>query len=411
MNRRVFYRLIITLLAVGGFFYAAPPLVAQPGTAPAIRAPQWRVRLAALTPRGRIQSIDSAQVSLWTSGGHVRLLAAGNTVNLATPELLSLRRSDIVVPARNAGPPPWWLHLRTGAVLAGNPVGTSGGIIAFDSLVFGKISVPVDDVAGLTRRRNTPMLHGIAHDHLQFINGDQLSGAMLQVLPQAVQWKSTLGTISIPLVRIATINLAKTLAPSIYRGPRVGITFSDGTMVTASAVAWRGTTLVLTVPSLAAIRCGVGMIQRIDILGGNLTWLTDLAPQKYVQTPYVGTPWPLVKNANCVLRRLKVNGRVFRHGLGTHVAARLIYNLADKYSKLTFIPAMDQSSRPWGACKVVVQADGKTVYTSGILRSGELLPPVLLSVKQVKVLEFIITGIHAYGVRGRVDILNAALLR
>lgn len=411
MNRRLLYPVVFMLLAVCGFIHIAPPLTAQAGTAPDIRAPQWRVRLAALTPGGRIKSIASAQVTLWTAAGRIRLLAAGKTVKFTTPELLSLRRRAGAIPARIPGPSPWWLHLRTGDILAGNPVGTSGGKMAFDSQVFGKMTVPIDDVAGLTRHRRTLMLHGITHDHIEFINGDQLSGAMLQVLAQAVQWKSTLGTISIPLARIATINLAKTLAPGVYHGPRIGVTFSGGTMVTASAVAWHGTTLVLTVPSITAIRCGVDMIKRIDIIGGNLTWLTDLAPQKYIQIPYVGTPWPLVNNASCVLRAMKVNGRVFRHGLGTHVAARLIYNLADKYSTLTFIPAMDQSARPWGSSKVVVQADGKTVYTSSILKSGELLPPVLLPVKRVKVLEFIITGIHAYGVRGRVDILNAALVR
>ena len=411
MNRRVIYRLIFMLLAVCGLIRIAPPLLARPSAAPATRVPQWRVRLAALTPRGRIKSIASAQVADWTTSGRIRLLAAGKNVNLTMPELLSLRRRAGAVPTRTSGPSSWWLHLRTGDVLAGTPVASSGGKMAFDSVVFGKMTVPINDVAGLTRQRKTPMLHGIGHDHVQFTNGDRLSGAMLQVLSQAVQWKSTLGSIRIPLARIATINLAQTRAPSVYRGPRIRMTFSDGTMVTASAMAWRGTALVLTVPSITAIKCGVATIQRIDILGGNLTWLTDIAPQKYVQIPYVGTPWPLVNNGSCVMRSLKVNGRVFRHGLGTHVAARLIYNLADKYSKLTFIPAMDQSSRPWGSCKVLVQADGKTVYTSGILTPGELLPPVLLPVKQVKAVEFIISGIHAYGVRGRVDILNAALLR
>ena len=409
MNRRVFYLMVFMLLTVGGSIYLAHPLVAQPGTAPGV-ALRWRVRLAALTPRGRIKSIASAQVALWTSSGRIRLLAAGKTVNLTTRDLLSLRRGTGAVPERTSGPSPWWLHLRTGDVLAGTPMGSSGGKMAFDSLAFGNMTVPIDDVAGLTRKRTTPMLQGIAHDHVQFINGDRLSGAMLRLLPQAVQWKSTLGTISIPLARIETIHLAETLAPRVYHGPRIRMTFTDGTMVTASAVAWRGPSLVLTVPAIRPLSCGVAMLKRIDIVGGNMTWLTALTPKQYVQIPYVGTPWPLATNASCVLRKLNVNGRVFRHGLGTHVAARLTYNLADKYTQLTFIPAMDRSARPWGSCKVVVQADGKTIYTSGILRCGELLPPVLLSVRQVKILQFIITGIHAYGVRGRVDILNAALL-
>ena len=409
MNRRVLNLMKLMLLAIGGVIYLAPPPAARAAAAPGV-ALRWRVRLAALTPQGQIKVIASAQVASWTSSGRIELSTAGKTVNLATRDLLSLRRNTPVAPEKTSGPTPWWLHLRTGDVLAGTPMGSSGGKMAFDSLVFGKMTVPIDDVAGLTRERKTPMLQGIAHDHVQFSNGDRLSGAMLQLLPQAVQWKSTLGTISIPLGRVESINLAETVVPHISHGPRIRITFMDGTMVTASAIAWRGPSLVLTVPAIKPLSCGVAMLKRIDILGGNMTWLTALTPQKYVQIPYIGTPWPLAKNASCVLRKLNVNGRVFRHGLGTHVAARLTYNLADKYTQLTFIPAMDRSARPWGSCKVVVQADGKTIYTSGIIRCGELLPPVLLPVGQVKILEFIITGIHAYGVRGRVDILNAALL-
>ena len=410
MNRREFSLMSLLLLVIGAVICVTPPPAARAAADPGA-ALRWRVRLAALTPQGQIKVMASAQVISWTSSGRIKLSAAGKTVNLTTRDLLSLRRSIPGAAEKGSQRSPWWLHLRTGDILAGTPMAASGGKMTFDSAVFGKLTVPIDDVAGLTRKRTTPPLQGIAHDHVQFINGDQLSGAMLRLLPQAVQWKSTLGTIRIPLAHIKRINLAETVVPRAIHGPRIRMTFMDGTMVTASAITWRGPSLVLPGPAIKPMSCGVAMLKRIDILDGHIMWLTALAPQKYVQIPYVGIPWRLAKNLSCVLRKLDVNGRGFRHGLGTHVAAQLIYNLADKYNQMTFIPAMDRSARPWGSCQVVVQGDGKTLYTSGVIRCGELLPPVLLSVRHVKILNFIVSGTQAYGVRGRVDILNAALVR
>lgn len=387
------------------------PLPAQsPAAQPAPAAP-WRVRLAALTPQGRIKSIASAKVTAWTPTGHITLQTPKKIINLTTRELLSLHRSNGATLNTTKAPSAWWLHLRTGDVLAGNPMGSHDGKLAFHSRIFGNITVPLDDVAGLSRKRKTPILKGITHDHVQFINGDNLSGAMLRFLSHAVQWQSTLGTITIPLTRMEGINLAQTLAPPLYHGPQIRITCAGGTVVTATAVTWHRQTLLLTAPALPPMTCGVNLISKMDIIGGDITWLTDITPQRYVQIPYVGTPWRLQTNMNCIGQALRADGRIFRHGLGTHTAATLAYNLANQYTMLTFIPAMDQSSRPWGAGTVTVQADGKPIYTSSLLQAGDVLQPVLLPVKHVKILTFIIKGINAFGVRGRVDLLDAALLK
>ena len=412
MNFRATFLHAFLPLAAAALIGITPLMLrAQNRTAPGAGAAHWRVRLAALTPGGRIKTIAAAHVAAWTASGRITLRTQQKTIPLTTRKLLSLQRDNGSTSATNSTPVAWWLRLRTGDVLSGTPMGSHGGKLAFHSLIFGNITVPLDDVAGLSRIRNAPILTGIAHDHVQFINGDKLSGAMLRFLPQAVQWQSTLGTITIPLARMEGINLAQTLAPPVFHGSHIRLTCYGGTIVTATAVTWRGKTLVLAVPALRPITCDVNLIHRIDILGGNITWLTDIIPQRYIQVPYIGTPWRLRKNRNCLGQALRANGRIFNHGLGTHTAARIVYNLDNQYTKLTFIPAMDQSSRSWGSGTVSVQADGKTIYTSGLLKTGDILHPVLLPVQHVKILTFIVKGINAFGVRGRVDLLDAALLK
>ncbi len=412
MIRYSSFRVISLILsAVIPLCAAARPLSAQNLTAQSAGLGRWTVRLAALTPHGRIETITSVGIQSWTTKGHIMLRSRDKMIHLTTAELLSLRHNAHATIKTGPTPTHWWLLLRTGDLLPGTPDGSTSGKLTFDSLVFGKLVVPLDDVAGLSRSRKTPLLSGKSHDHLQFLNGDQLTGTMLRILPHAVEWQSTLGRITIPLARVNVMKLAQTVPPPIYRGPLIHITCADGTVVTGESLAFRGQTVTLTAVVLTPMICGINIIKRIDITGGNLSWLTNLVPQQYIQTPYVGPPWRLRKNRNCIGQALRANGRIFKHGLGTHVVTRLTYNLADAYSLVTFIPAMDQSSRPWGAGKVTVRADGKPIFTSNMLRVGDALTPVVLPVKHVERLTFIMTGDNAFGVRGRVDLLDAALLK
>lgn len=337
--------------------------------------------------------------------------AGGHTFNLTPSGLLSLRRKVHSAKAAASEPAAWWLQLRTGDLLPGEPLESKAEMFVFHSMLFGAIQVPLDDVAALSRAKAPAYQTAPAHDLMHFINGDKLSGAMLRFSPPNVTWKSSLGTISIPLTRISAIILAQTLPPSIPHGPLIRLTGTDGTVLTTSSISWHGDQMRLAPVALTALSCALDAVRKIDIVDGNITWLTAMTPRRYIQTPYVGSTWPLMENENCAGHALRAGGKVFRHGLGTHVAARLTYDLADRYTMLTFIPAMDQSARPWGAGTVSVLADGQRIFTSNILTPGADLHPVMLKVHGVKTLQFQFTGTNVFGVRGRVDLLDAALLK
>ena len=380
-------------------------------SAHAATIPRWHVRLAAITKRGDIATISSAIIKAWTRKGEVTLQAGGQTFHLTASGLLSLRRTAHSAKAATSEPAPWWLQLRTGDLLPGEPLRSRAEMLVFHSMAFGTIQVPLDDVAALSRTKTAAYQTASAHDHLRFINGDTLSGAMLRFSPPDVTWNSSLGTIHIPLTRIRTITLAQTLPPPIPHGPLIRLTGTDGTVLTTSGISWQKNQLRLTPVELTTLSCAMNAVRKIDIVGGNITWLTTMTPNRYVQTPYVGSAWPLMENKNCVGHALRADGKVFRHGLGVHVAAKLSYDLADRCASLTFIPAMDHSARPWGAGTVSVLADGRRIFTSDILTPGTDLHPVMLNVHGVKTLEFQITGANVFGVRGRVDLLDAALLK
>ncbi len=410
-RRRMCEIIAAPLMALVFCCVTGAPLMAGATAANTGGVPHWRVRLAAITKSGAIASVRSATVMSWTPQGNITIETQGKTLKFSIADVLSMRRINHGTPTTAATRAVWWLRMRTGDELPGNPLESKNGKLTFKSVVFGTLIVPLDDVEALSRTQDAATKSASAQDHLTFINGDTLSGTMLKFTPQGVQWNSSLGTITIPLARIKTIMLAQTLPPVIPGGPLIRVTCTDGTVMTATHITWNALAISFNPVALAAVTCGVDDVRKIDILGGRITWLTAIKPEHYVQTPYTGAPWPLMINKNSLGQALHTDGRVFHHGLGIHVAAKLTYALDSRYSTLAFIPAMDQSARPWGTATVSVTADGKRIFKSGVLQAGTALQPVMVEVSGVKTLKISVDGTNRFGVRGRVNLLDAALLK
>jgi hypothetical protein len=400
-----------TLLAAAFFCLITPPLNGATQVTTSDTVPHWRVRLAALTKAGAIEVLPTAILESWTPQGTLTLETSGKTRKLSTVDVLSIHRINSAAQPASATLTPWWLRTRTGDALPGVPLASKNGILSFKSIVFGTLNIPLTDVAAISRMRRLSSKGATAHDHLTFINGDKLTGTMLKFTSHGVKWNSTLGTITIPMARINSIKLAQTLPPVPPGGPLIRVTCTDGTVITAKHINCTTHQITLTPTALPAVRCGVHDVEQIDILGGHIAWLTAMKPEHYFQTSYLGAPWPLMVNKNCMGKALRAGGRIFHHGLGVHVTASLIYAVNDRYTTLVFIPAMDQSASPWGMATVRVLGDGKQIFKSRALQPGAVLQPVRVSLAGVKTLEIQVDGTNHFGVRGRVDLLHAALLK
>ena len=87
---------------------------------------------------------------------------------------------------------------------------------------------------------------------------------------------------------------------------------------------------------------------------------------------------------------LGCKGVKFKHGLASHAPAEIVYNLEGKYSKFaTFIGICDVYV-DLGTVTYDIYADGKNVFSSGLVRGSDLPRKVEIDVKGVKELKFII---------------------
>ncbi len=414
INFRPVRVLIAALLGFAGgigMSLAAPRAYSLP--APSTPAVPWHVRLASLSKTGEIAMLPSAIMTAWTPTGQITMQANGRIIHLQTSALLSMRRLVANAASSSAAMPLdlWWLYLRTGDIFPGQPLATAGGKLIFNSVAYGKIQVSLDDVAELSYGTGSATIQPLTTDQLVFANGDTLSGTMLAFSSLGAKWKSSLGILTIPAARIRAINLAQTVPPPVPHGPQIRITCADGTVLITPRLAWDGALLTAYPGGVGPVHGDGRDVMDIDVLNGQLIWLTALPPAGYAQIPYIGSPWPLQTNHNCLGGVLRAKKKTFHHGLGLHSPATLTYDLHGRFTTLTFIPAMDYSARPWGAARVDVLADGKTIFASGILLPGAGMKPTVLDIAGVKTLRFKVAGTNVYGIRARVDLLDAALLK
>ncbi len=381
---------------------------------PAVAA-RWRVTLARLDRAGYFVKLNRAKVIRWSRRGELTLrLPGGHTRTLAAADVLNLKA---IAPARGAGPfhrrrGGWKLVLRNGNVLVGRPVRAPAGDVAIDVYGPGTVRVPIKIVAGLGRRPSTFIpVRAADHDTLYLSNGDKLPGAFVALGGSSLEWSSSLGQTRITLTRIDRFVLGGPVGKIVVSGGGEQLRLIGANRLDTRWIQWRSGTIRFPGPAGDILKCPAANLRGVCVYGGRVRWLADLAPASYRQVSYFNEHWPLGINRNVLARPLEVNRRRYTHGLGMHVRTTLTYALNGIYTKFVFIPAMDDSAHPFGRARLLVAADKKIIYRSAILAPGRAVKPVVLSVRGVHTLVLQARGVGRYGVRGRVDWLNAALLR
>ena len=88
---------------------------------------------------------------------------------------------------------------------------------------------------------------------------------------------------------------------------------------------------------------------------------------------------------------LRMAGKRYHRGLGTHSNARLCYHLGAGFDTFTGEVGIDDETEGKGSCIFKIIADGETLFTSRLLRGGEAPQPFSVSVRNRMTLELIVT--------------------
>ena len=140
-----------------------------------------------------------------------------------------------------------------------------------------------------------------------------------------------------------------------------------------------------TVLCLIAVACG-GTAPRVQ---GAATiekvWLSDLDVTKTQQG--WGEPH---RNTSVDGNPMRIAGRQFEHGLGTHADSALYLQLDGRGRKLTGWVGIDDEVGKQGSVEFKILADGKDLYQSGVLKGGDSAKQLDVDISGVKMLVLIV---------------------
>jgi alpha-galactosidase len=140
-----------------------------------------------------------------------------------------------------------------------------------------------------------------------------------------------------------------------------------------------------TVLCLIAVACGCTAPRAQGAATIEKVWLSDLDISKTQQ----GWGEPR-RNTSVDGKPMRIGGRAFEHGLGTHADSALYIQLDGRGRKFTGWVGIDDEVGKQGSVEFRILADGKDLYKSGILKGGDSATQFDVDVSGVKMLVLIV---------------------
>lgn len=267
--------------------------------------------------------------------------------------------------------------LANGDRLVANPLGSNEESLRIQMAQSGPFDVPLEVVRGIawqlpqdrvSRRRILQALerHVAKTDEVLLRNGNRVSGEFLGLKQSKLQFETAAGTREIKNSSIQGLAFNPDLIDfSQSDDIRALVTLDDGSRFTVREFGIKsGEQFECAAVFGAKLSIAVSRIVSLQILGGGAVYLSDLQPAKYEFTPFLSLKWPLRKDRNSVGGPLRLKGREYAKGLGTHSKCAVSYALNKRYSRFQATVGIDDGAGGKGNALVQVLLDGKPVLTS-----------------------------------------------
>lgn len=326
----------------------------------------------------------------------VRFDDAGRLVFAAREQEIPIPQEEIIeIVWKNEGrPAPQEVRLdfSNQDVLLGKLTDGQGGHFQFSSPSCGEVRVTLKELAQLSylgreaRGGSAARLASPAReekgksDLAALVNGDALPCVVQEVGPDAVKIRSELGQLSIKSERLLHLRFAAIPGPKEEETAVLAVVESvHGELLTGQIESATAETLVIRRQSGQTARFPLETIERISFKNGAVVFLSDLEPERVVETPFFDVVYPYRKDRSVDGAALKLRGKVFRKGLGVHSKSELTYALDGKFSRVQAVIGIDDEVGKKGNVIFAVLGDGKELYRSPEIVGGA--DPVALDVK------------------------------
>lgn len=364
---------------------------------------------------GRIRQISpSGDVTLVHNRGAEQVLAFPKLVKLSRDGYLSLSPPEkqlVLLPEGD----------RLYRAVIGAATETK---IEVQSLTFGKLSIPLESLAGLILE--PPEDEDASFDLVNRVrteprgseivwlapNGDRVQGGFLGLDEKAIKFQTNTGPISLELAKVVALGFdASLVAYPKPEGHFFELTASDGSRLGVVNPKIEQGEVIATTRFGAPIRLALNDLVNLHTRSESLVYLTEreVAEARYVG--YVGPTRPFRRNSSVDGHPLRLAGQTYDRGLGTQSRTILAYRLQPGDRRFQALVGLDDRAGPLGSVVFRVLVDTRERFLSPPISARDAPKAIDVDVTGAKLLILI----TEFGERGEVrdfaDWVEARLLR
>ena len=313
------------------------------------------------------------------------------------------------------------INLMDGGRLFGDIGGAIEDTLELESPLLGTLKIPLEHVAAIiTEKGRNQIAAGTlasmirradrSSDELWFVNGDRLRGSLVSVGRKTVSVATESGLADAPTDVLLGVFLANP-PPRPSAALRAVIGLTDTSELTVDDLNWYGQNVQVAGDGWLKVSFPSHVVTDVQIIGGRWRWLGELTPTEFNQHSLTGKLWPYRVDANVLDQPMRIGGTRYRHGIGLHSAANLVYYLGGKYDVFSAQVGIDDSAGPLADADLFVRIDSQPGFQARGLRSGQKAIPVRLDVRGAQRLEISVEFGRNADIQDRVNVADAALIR
>jgi hypothetical protein len=199
-----------------------------------------------------------------------------------------------------------------------------------------------------------------------------------------------------------------------------------GTLADRSGATWAIRTIALagdqiewTTPAGVKLRRPLADLRQLDFSGGKVVHLSDMKADSVEWVPYFSVSRELParvaffaprQDRNLESGPLQIEGRRYAKGLCISSRTEMVYRLADRHRRLVAIAGIDDSARPQGKVRLVIQGDDRVLFETTV--AGTDAPkPIELDMTGVRRLTVLVDFGDDFDVGDILDLCEARLLK
>jgi len=251
---------------------------------------------------------------------------------------------------------------------------------------WGSITAPLNWVSAIRLQEKAALPSAVTKDTLYLAN-DHVQGAIDGVANNKVSVKIGGASVPVELSRVTAMAFAVNARSSDNRtGLLVSLDLGGGERVTGRWVALTADLLTVRLDWGTELDVPVASISRLEVKNGKLVYVSDLRPAEIKLTPYLDGGFSFRQDRASSGRPLRLGGKTYARGLGTHSRTELTYGLDGGFESFASTLGLDDAVGGSGSVIYRVYGDNRLLYESPVVRGGDVPIEIKLPVKGVLLL-------------------------